>query len=251
MSSERQLDDTNNPWWGEHLHRYQEAAMLLPKGNLKILDIASGSGFGSNFLAQLGYTVIGGDISSDAIQDCQRKFHGQQNLSFEIVDGTNLSYPNETFDAIISFETIEHTAAYQKMLNEFKRVLKKDALLILSTPNFLINSPKGIVTNPYHTQEWVYEDLLKLLSNTFSSVKLSGQKYIRYQNKNSLKYKIGFLAENLLYCRGLRKTPIYIQDKIMQSIIGEPMYPSAKNYLLVNDTNQAKQCKTFFAVCQS
>jgi 2-polyprenyl-3-methyl-5-hydroxy-6-metoxy-1,4-benzoquinol methylase len=249
MSSERQLDDTNNPWWGEHLHRYQEAAKLFPKNNLKILDLACGTGFGSNFIAQLGNKVIGGDLSESIINDCRLKYK-TSNLSFECIDGTNISYENETFDVVISFETIEHTIHYQKMLNEFKRVVKKQGLIILSTPNFLINSPKGKIINPYHTQEWIFEDLKALLCNMFSSTSIFGQSYSRYKNADNLNRKLGKLTESLLYMRGARKLPIRIQDTIMQALINEPMYPLAKNYTLVSDVFEIKKCKTFFVVCK-
>ncbi|MBI3519557.1 MAG: class I SAM-dependent methyltransferase [Bacteroidetes bacterium] len=249
MSSERQLNSENNPWWGEHLHRYQEAAKLLPKKHLKILDIACGSGFGSDFLAQLGNTVIGGDVSESAIAECRSKFN-RSDISFEVVDGTNLPYTDETFDVIISFETIEHTTKYQKMLNEFKRVVKKDGVIILSTPNFLINSPTGIIVNPYHTQEWTYEELYEILNNTFSNVKLLGQAYTRYRNKRQLKYRIGKIVENIFYTRGVRKLPISFQDKTMKMLIGEPMYPLPNNYSFVEELNEIKKCKTFFAICK-
>lgn len=249
MSSERQLDDTNNPWWGEHLHRYEEAAKLLPHKSLTILDIACGSGFGSDYLAQLGNTLVGADLSEATIEDCQGKFH-RDNLSFKIIDGTNIQYTDESFDVVISFETIEHTTEYQKMLNEFKRVVKKDGLIIISTPNFIINSPTGVVTNPYHTQEWIYEDLLKILNHTFSNVKLLGQKYIRYSSKLNLRYKIGQLVENIFYLRGIRKLPIAFQDGIMKMVIDEPMYPLSNNYLLTETIDDIKKCKTFFAICK-
>lgn len=249
MSSERQLDDTNNPWWGEHFHRYEEAAKMLPHGSLTILDIACGSGFGSDFMARLGNNVIGADLSEETIKDCSSKFQ-RPGLSFKAINGTAIPYDNETFDVVISFETIEHTTEYQQMLEEFKRVVKKGGLIIISTPNFLINSPKGVIINPYHTQEWIYEDLLKILNSTFSNVKLLGQKYVRYTGKSHIKYKIGQFVESALYTRGIRKLSISLQDRIMKIIIGEPMYPLANNYSFTEDVNEIKKCKTFFAICK-
>jgi 2-polyprenyl-3-methyl-5-hydroxy-6-metoxy-1,4-benzoquinol methylase len=249
MSSERQLDNTNNPWWGEHLHRYEEAGRLLANKSSDVLDIACGSGFGSAYLASLGNKVIGADLSEATVEDCRNKFNNN-NLSFEVIDGTCMSFKDQTFDAIVSFETIEHTTEYQKMLNEFKRVVKSDGLIILSTPNFLINSPTGIIVNKFHTQEWVYEDLLKILNNTFSDVKFMGQEYIRYKSKNTLRYKLGNLFENLLYMRGVRKLPIKIQNIVMNLIINEPMYPRSSNYALTQNIPDIKKCKTFFIICK-
>ena len=242
-------DKINNIMEALNGDAYEEAAKLLPSESLTILDIAWGSGFGSNFMAQLGNTVIGGDVSEATIIDCKRKFQGS-NVSFEVIDGTNLPYQDGEFDVLISFETIEHTTDYQKMLNEFKRVVKKDGLIIISTPNFLINSPGGVIINPYHTQEWIYEDLSKLLNHTFSEVKVFGQEYIRYKHKFNLKYKIGKLVETVLYARGVRKLPISFQDTIMQMFINEPMYPLSTNYAFTENISDIKKCKTFFAICK-
>ena len=164
MSSERQLDDTNNPWWGEHIHRYEEASGIIGKESRKILDIACGTGFGSNYLASLGHTVVGADISKDAIDECNNKYHSDR-LIYKVIDGLNIPYENEYFDVVVSFETIEHTTEFKRMLQEFKRVIKQDGLVIISTPNFIINSPKGIIINPYHTQEWTYRELEQILKN--------------------------------------------------------------------------------------
>jgi 2-polyprenyl-3-methyl-5-hydroxy-6-metoxy-1,4-benzoquinol methylase len=248
MSSERQLYDTNNPWWGEHIHRYEAVAKLLPGTSLRVLDIACGSGFGSDFIARLGNIVVGGDLSKETIEDCKARFQ-RTNIEFEVIDGTAIPFSDETFDAVISFETIEHTTDYQKMLNEFKRVVKKEGLIILSTPNFLVNSPHGVIINPYHTQEWKYEEITRILNNTFSKVKLSGQKYVRYDNKSQMIYLIGRMVENLLYMRGFRKLPISLQDRIMKMIIGKPMYPLSNDYSFTENINEIKACKTFFAIC--
>lgn len=249
MSSERQLNDTKNPWWGEHLHRYQEALAILGNKQNFILDIACGSGFGSHYLSKHGHTVIGGDISEETIADCRKKFE-EKNLVFNVLDGAKLCINDNVFDAVISFETIEHTTSYQAMLNEFKRVTKKDGLIIISTPNFIVNSPKGFIENPFHTQEWTYNELMEILNHTFSEVKLYGQEYVRYKQPLQLNYKIAKTIETILYKRGFRKLPLMIQDAIMNCLIKQPMYPMANNYSFTAIESEIKKCKTFFAICK-
>ena len=46
MSSERQDLDRDNPWWGEHVHRYDYTITHFAKKEDKVLDIAYGTGFG-------------------------------------------------------------------------------------------------------------------------------------------------------------------------------------------------------------
>ena len=249
MTLERQEFNIISPWWGEHLHRYYEANKFISKSKSKILDIACGNGFGAHYLSKNGHYVTGCDIDIQAINECKKNFSAP-NLNYIQADGTKLNFDDDSFDYVISFETIEHTTQYQKMLLEFKRVVNKNGLLIISTPNFLINSPTGKVLNPFHTQEWKYEELAKLLEATFSNVKLMGQQYVRYRNKKSVKYKIANIVENILYMRGVRKLPLKLQDSIMKAIINEPMYPVITDFNLTENIEEIKLCKTFFAVCR-
>lgn len=59
-------------------------------------------------------------------------------------DVTALSYENQSFDCVLSFDVLEHVPAYQSALAEFGRVLKEGGLLILSAP-FSLLSEKNIV----------------------------------------------------------------------------------------------------------
>jgi 2-polyprenyl-3-methyl-5-hydroxy-6-metoxy-1,4-benzoquinol methylase len=248
MASERQLLEEVSPWWGEHIHRYDVALKYLNETD-NILDIACGTGFGSDILARCssGF-VVGGDISVDAVQECRKNWN-RKNLSFEVLDGTALKYADGHFDAVVSFETIEHTTQYKAMLQEFKRVIKPGGVAVISTPNFLINSPGGVLINEFHTQEFVYEELKTILEEIFPSVEIFGQHYSRY-DKPSVKMQIGYCAETLLLQRGVRKLPIPIQDSIMQSLIGKPVYPEQDDYKMVTDIALIKKCKTFFAICR-
>jgi 2-polyprenyl-3-methyl-5-hydroxy-6-metoxy-1,4-benzoquinol methylase len=246
MSLERQEINKISPWWGEHLHRYDEVVKSL-SGNEIILDIACGSGFGTHLLStKTTGTVYGGDLSSEAIDLCDNSWN-KDNLSYEIMDGTKLKFEDNTFDVVVSFETIEHTKRYHEMIKELKRVVKPNGIIYLSTPNIKINSPTGIVTNPYHTQEWDYEEFNKIVNKHFNSYKIFGQKYNRYKNKKN----ITFYIEKLLYKRGIRKIPNYIQNKIM-NLFGQPtIYPSSSDYTMIETTAKIVSCKTFFCICKN
>ena len=248
MAAERKELDEKSPWWGEHLHRYYEAVKYL-KGSETVLDLACGLGFGTAILA--GKTkgkVIGGDIAEDAIQDSQ-KYWQRENLSFTVLDGTNLPYADGYFDIVVSFETIEHTPQYRQMLKEFSRVLKPNGVALISTPNFPINSPTGKVMNPYHTQEFTHRELSEILNEVFSEVTIHGQQYSRYKIK-SFSNSIGWFFECLLLQRGIRKIPISLQDLVMKTLINRPIYPEAQDFEMVDALDDILKCQTFFAVCK-
>ncbi len=59
-------------------------------------------------------------------------------------DATQLKFANSTFDFVLALEILEHIPDYKSALSEFSRVLKKDGLLIITTP-FVAKSEKNIV----------------------------------------------------------------------------------------------------------
>lgn len=248
MSSERQLLNENDPWWGEHIHRYNEALRFVGSSD-SILDIACGTGFGSDILAQhTNGLVIGGDIDAEAISECSTNWK-RTNLKFEVLDGTKLPYSENYFDKIVSFETIEHTTKFKEMLKEFHRVSKPGGIAFISTPNFPVNSPTGKVLNPYHTQEFTYVELKTLLNEIFSDVKITGQKYSRYDDgKVNKSGKFIFSFFNII---GIRKfTPFSIKNKVSLFFTKKPFYPVPEDFTLVSDERDLLKCKTFFCICR-
>lgn len=245
MSSERQELNIISPWWGEHIHRYEEVIKYL-SGNETILDIACGSGFGTHLLSSRSTgKVYGGDLSSEAV-NLSKNAWVKDNLSYDIMDGTKLKFDDDFFDVVVSFETIEHTTSFNEMVKEFKRVVKPNGIIYLSTPNIKINSPSGIIKNPYHAQEWDYTELNNILRKHFKKFKLYGQQYSRYIKKKS----ISQVVEDLLYKKGIRKTPIYIQNKIMNLFGQKTIYPSSSDYTMVENIETVINCKTFFCLCK-
>src|SRR2546428_1724949 len=63
----------------EHIHRYAFAATFV-KGK-RVLDLASGEGYGSNILAAAASSVIGIDIDENVIRHAAEKYTAP-NLSF-------------------------------------------------------------------------------------------------------------------------------------------------------------------------
>jgi SAM-dependent methyltransferase len=49
-------------------------------------------------------------------------------------DGKNIPFPNEHFDGVVSFETLEHVFDINAVFSEFHRVLKKDGQILLTIP---------------------------------------------------------------------------------------------------------------------
>lgn len=249
MSDERQPVETSGRWWGEHIHRYNEALRLIQPADT-VLDIACGTGFGTDMIAaRTSGKVFGGDIAADAIAECAQRWK-RANMEFKVLDGTRLAFPDNYFDKVVSFETIEHTGQYREMAAEFARVLKPGGWLLLSTPNRDVSSPDGVIVNPYHIQEFTCDELRDILQPHFSEVKQYGQRYSRYDRKG-LKPGLGRFFENLLLSFGIRKLPYSLRSGFMKACFGYPLYPRETDFVLEADLARVrKDCYVQFAFCK-
>lgn len=156
----------------EHLIRYLFAQQFAP--GKTVLDIGCGCGYGSCLLAEGGAeTVIGVDISEEAIR-YSKEHYSARGLDFEVMDCTNLKFPNRTFDLVVAFEIIEHIPNCKGLLSEAKRVLKGDGVFIVSTPN-RVTYPPG---NPFHVKEFFLQEFVELLKEFFISVVVYDQDYL-------------------------------------------------------------------------
>jgi GT2 family glycosyltransferase/SAM-dependent methyltransferase/glycosyltransferase involved in cell wall biosynthesis len=157
----------------EHLHRYFLARDLCR--GLDVLDVACGEGYGSALLAQVARTVMGLDCDTGAIAHAEAAFGGPSTF---FVEGEAIALPfaDGCFDAVISFETIEHFADHEAFLLEIRRVLRPGGFLMASSPDRAIYSAPGMKPNPYHVRELTRDEFLALLRRHFPQVTSSLQR---------------------------------------------------------------------------
>jgi O-antigen biosynthesis protein len=158
----------------EHLHRYMWASTLV--GGKRVLDLASGEGYGANLLACQAAAVCGVDIDEAAIEHASQKYV-RPNLQF--LQGSITSVPtpeNHQFDVVVCFEAIEHIENHDELLSEVKRLLKPDGVFVVSTPNKDVYDAAGENSNPFHVRELTFEEFHTLLSRYFPNVTYLGQR---------------------------------------------------------------------------
>jgi SAM-dependent methyltransferase len=157
-----------------HLERYAFALTQIEPGQV-ILDAACGSGFGTEILAQKAMRVIGLELNDHALEYA-RHYHGHERVEFRKADLNRvIDLPAESFDTIVSFETLEHIQNQGLLLAEFRRVLKSGGRLILSTPDRDLYTDKAHSDNPFHISELSKEELLALVGRYFDPLELYGQ----------------------------------------------------------------------------
>ncbi len=174
-NGERLLTKEFNDNTIEHLHRY---AFALPfcKGK-DVLDIASGEGYGSNLIAGVAKSVIGVDISKEAVSRARTKYR-RTNLTFIEGSVNNVPVDSAAIDVVVSFETIEHHSHHAEMMAEIKRVLRAQGMLIISSPDKLNYSEIPHSKNPFHVKELYREELHSLVKEYFGNVLLLSQRLV-------------------------------------------------------------------------
>jgi SAM-dependent methyltransferase len=124
---------------------FSTASRILARKILKILngdkkglllDVGCSHGAFDFELARRGYTVIGVDINKESISvgDRIRDALSIRNLTFHHMDILSNNFPDSKFDVIIMFEALEHIKEDERLIWEFRRILKDDGTLILSVP---------------------------------------------------------------------------------------------------------------------
>jgi 2-polyprenyl-3-methyl-5-hydroxy-6-metoxy-1,4-benzoquinol methylase len=221
-----------------------------------VLDIGSGMGFGTNYLASNGAKkVLGIDYSPAAVEEANKSF-SSPNLEFMVMDGTNLSSPDESFDVITLFEIIEHLPPDQHpiILSGLKRTLKKDGICFISTPNKMrFASSQSIESNPYHLKEYEPGEFETLLHKYFSSVSIKGIRcvnddYLQKERemKKSLRYRfICLIGKSKL----VRELSGLFPPAFRKKISSEDRLPET-NLSDFEISDEVKNCIDMIALCK-
>jgi len=106
--------------------------LLSGKKGLKILDAGCGNGEFSEFIKNMGFDVVGIDISVSAVEKAKTRNPG---IDFRVQSVEDLLPFNDgEFDVIWSTEVLEHVFDVHSCLCQFNRILKPDGQLILTVP---------------------------------------------------------------------------------------------------------------------
>ena len=204
----------------EHVSRYEFACDYVK--DKKILDIACGVGYGSKmFLEHNAKSVIGCDLSNESLDYAKEHFSGK-NIEFYKKDIRSLDFPDETFDCIVSFETLEHVKEQEIVLRELNRVLKKGGMLIISTPNKDVRSSDEENTNAFHEKELSVNEFKDLISTNFPKFELYSQRLT--QNISSLKKLM-----RKLILKGIKYDSMKIHTKIFPQKFYGMVYETIDN----------------------
>ncbi len=109
--------------------------LLGTNKELKILDIGTGTGFLALLLAEMGYDVTGVDWAKSKIQKAKDKAAALKiKVNFEVQDAETLSFPDNTFDAVVSRHVIWTLADPLTAARDWARVVRLQGKVIADIP---------------------------------------------------------------------------------------------------------------------
>ncbi len=161
------------------IHRafYKFAAGQLSGG--RVLDAGCGTGFGTSLLAERADLTIGIDLKNLLLLYGEQQY-GREGLELLVMDAGHMGFPDETFDAVVADELVEHLPEHRPFLEEAQRVLKRGGLFICATVNRVHSFGTG--DNPLnrnHFREYDDVDFREELARYFERVEILGQGFGR------------------------------------------------------------------------
>ena len=179
-------------FWDKHAGRYdrfmrKDAAayeqmyeLLRPVVRHKtVLELATGTGLIAKHIVNAAALVEATDASAEMILEAKRDNQSAK-LHFSVQDMFRLPYAEESFDVVIVSNALHIVPQPEKALQEIKRVLKDDGVLIAPTFTHAGNSFSGRVRAffmklagfPLHSR-WTSEEYLRFLRQNGWTVRKS------------------------------------------------------------------------------
>lgn len=137
----QRLEDVLSHWKEtdrmRYLDRYERVCGIIRNfkksvSEINLLDIACGDGYMLLLLSNYTHCFLYGlDISTRRV----RLARDRGNFSCVVSDAQQIPFGPNSFDIVVSIETIEHLISPEAMLKEVNRILKNEGILILMTPS--------------------------------------------------------------------------------------------------------------------
>lgn len=186
---QNQIENQSRSYWDKTWNRFLKFhGMIAPSAKLVqhlfnhvprnglILDLGCGEGRNSLYLSQVGYNIVGIDLSYKAARVMRNNFF-EEELKGSVItgDARNLPFANESVDGVLAHHIFDHlnSEGFLSSFNEAFRVLKSNGVMLLTMDKFeeltgdknviscddkslvYIKGPrKGMLMRPYQEDEF-------------------------------------------------------------------------------------------------
>ncbi|MCX7703709.1 MAG: class I SAM-dependent methyltransferase [Planctomycetota bacterium] len=138
---------------------------ILELSGQSILDVGCSFGKFSLFARDAGKEVVGVDKNIESLYEAHKA-----GISVIAGDAAALPFPNKSFDTVLLFDIIEHTKEEIAVLQEAKRVARKNILLSVPKSDEYSRHDAGVTYHSYfdptHLRYYTQESLKKALKKS-------------------------------------------------------------------------------------
>lgn len=227
------FDATDKDFWikVEHIGRYIYAADVIKQRlncSAVVSDMGCAVGYGTRLLSPVARKVYGFDFSNDYLEEAKRD-NTMQNTEYNFIDlqAESPAGLDGKFDAIVSFEVLEHIDDASTALTIFSKALVRGGLLICSVPNekYEAKDEYGKPSNIYHKRIYSRDEIIKKIEEAgFEIEEVLGQ-YLpnvmaKKESKMMRKRKEPMLTAT---------HPIFRESKFVEFFGGLMGYPTSDN----------------------
>jgi ubiquinone/menaquinone biosynthesis C-methylase UbiE len=124
-------------WNKGNLKKWEQSVVDYFPKEAKILDIGCGMGREAFALSDMGFSVVGIDISEEVMKQVEQlALNSSYDIPFSVYDGHELPFEDESFEVVIiwaqTFGLLHGDTYKSSFLKECMRVLKKDGVVSFS-----------------------------------------------------------------------------------------------------------------------
>lgn len=138
-----------------------EVLKLVPADGKTVLDIGCGTGSIARVLTEKGMEVDGISLSESELSEANKYL--RKGYIHDLEKGLPAKIQDEEYDCVICSHVLEHIAYPEKLLADIRRVMKKDAVLVVALPNvFYYRYRLQLLSGSFKTEEsgiWDYTHL--------------------------------------------------------------------------------------------
>ena len=193
---------------------YQVTLGDTPLTNKDVLDISSGLGGGAYWISRTCQpsSLVGMDLSPEAVGLCSKWYSDQPNLRFVVGDAESLPFPDNSFDVVYNIEASHCYTNFDVFLGEVFRVLRAGGVFCWS--DFQSRTSMGKIESDFENSGFDIVSLnditdgvlrsLDMVHKAISEGKLDSNRIIWGSNSDSLQDVIQEFAEegrSYHYCR--------------------------------------------------